>query len=414
MILIPRQGPARRRRAAKWLVAGALSALAHVVFVGLLVFLSYFRLNLPAAPRTTARPVVLRPIAAESWAQNRGEQRPQAPDAQRQAARPRPAEEKKPEQKKPEVKPDGQVVAVAPGNGQTDPNAKYLAESANKAEKQTRAKETTPFYRNAMPQRTVAKKQEGEGQDNVDEVSLGGNRGQAQDDRPLRDPSEQKAVLEVPTQEERTELAMRTPTFDGPGPQLENREEREALQGNSDRLKLQPGSAEGAFEASRGRLGEPGAPNLLPSRGVLDQILGAAANDHLKDVEEGEGTFLSTKEWKYASFFNRVKQSVGTHWNPGQELRLRDPTGVIYGGRDRYTVLSVTLNERGQVRDVYVEKSSGLDFLDLEAIRSFERAQPFPNPPPGLIGTDSMVRFSFGFFLELGGGPRMRLFRQAN
>ena len=56
----------------------------------------------------------------------------------------------------------------------------------------------------------------------------------------------------------------------------------------------------------------------------------------LDNVDEGEGTYLNTKEWKYASFFNRVKQSVSQQWNPGQQLRLRDPTGNIYGGRDRY------------------------------------------------------------------------------
>jgi len=50
---------------------------------------------------------------------------------------------------------------------------------------------------------------------------------------------------------------------------------------------------------------------------VLDKISGAAPNDHLSDVDEGTGTFLNTKEWKYASFFNRVKQSVGMHWTLG-------------------------------------------------------------------------------------------------
>jgi TonB family protein len=147
---------------------------------------------------------------------------------------------------------------------------------------------------------------------------------------------------------------------------------------------------------------------------VLDKISGAAPNDHLADVDEGEGTFLNTKEWKYSTFFNRVKQGVGMHWDPGTQVRQRDPTGNIYGGRDRYTILNVTLNERGLVKNVYVEKSCGLDFLDSEAMAAFERAQPFPNPPPGLISADSTVRFSFGFFLEMGGGPRMRLFRGAN
>ena len=32
----------------------------------------------------------------------------------------------------------------------------------------------------------------------------------------------------------------------------------------------------------------------------------------------------------------------------------------------------------------------------------------------GLLDSDATVRFSFGFFLEMGGGPRMRLFRQSN
>jgi TonB family protein len=152
----------------------------------------------------------------------------------------------------------------------------------------------------------------------------------------------------------------------------------------------------------------------MPSQAVMDKIIGAAPNDHLQDAEEGEGTFLNTREWKYASFFNRVKQNVGMHWDPNSELRRRDPTGGIYSGKDRYTLVNVTLDQKGMVQEIHVEKSSGLDFLDMEAVASFERAQPFPNPPAGLLDGDSTVRFSFGFFLEMGGGPRMRLFRQSN
>ncbi len=102
------------------------------------------------------------------------------------------------------------------------------------------------------------------------------------------------------------------------------------------------------------------------------------------------------------------------HWNPNLPLRRRDPTGTIYSGRDRVTLVSVTLNDKGALEDIRIEKSSGLDFLDMEAVASFQRAQPFPNPPSGLLEHDSKVRFSFGFYMEMGGGPRMRLFRDAN
>ena len=414
LILIPREPKPTGPRVGRWLLAAGLAILAHGGFVGLLLFLSLIRLAGPPNPRATARPVVLRPMTNQQWAQNRGEQRAESDAQQLSKASPRALEEKKKEEKKPNPKPDGQVVAVAPGNKEEDPNARYLAESANKVKKETRAKDTTAFYRNAMAQRTVQKKQEGEGQDHTDDISLGGNRGKAMDDRPTKENVEQKAILEVATQKERTELAMREPTKAGLGPEVANRDERAELKGNSERNRIQKGAAEGEQEASLGRLGEPGRPTLLPSPGVVDKIIGAAANDHLKDVEEGDGTYLNTREWKYASFFNRVKQSVGQHWNPSSQLRLRDPTGVIYGGKDRYTVLAVTLNERGMVKDIYVEKSSGIDFLDLEAVHSFERAQPFVNPPPGLFDSDAQVRFSFGFMIDMGGGPRMRLFRSAN
>ena len=64
----------------------------------------------------------------------------------------------------------------------------------------------------------------------------------------------------------------------------------------------------------------------MPSSAALDKIIGAAPNDHL-DVDQGEGTFLNTREWKYATFFNRVKQAVGRNWDPNEPLRQRDPTG---------------------------------------------------------------------------------------
>ena len=47
-------------------------------------------------------------------------------------------------------------------------------------------------------------------------------------------------------------------------------------------------------------------------------------------------------------------------------------------------MLSVTLDTEGRVRDLVVTRSSGLDFLDAEAMQAFEKAQPFSNPPRAL------------------------------
>jgi TonB family protein len=393
-------------------VALVLALVAHVAFVGLLLLLSHLQVNLPGGDKRLTRPpsaVAMRPLTADQWAKNRGQSTPSKTQV---TERPR-AQEKK-EEKKDEKKPDGQVVDVAKGNEQKAPDAKYLAEHDNKVDKETKAREQTPFYRNAMPQRTAPQSREGAGREQIEQPKMAGNNGIGQDDRPMS-PQDHKPSFEIPDAHRKQEIAMKTdPDSQGPGKQVQNRNESDEVKGNSKRLNIQQGSGAGELEGSSGRVGSPGLATLMPSQAVMDKIIGAAPNDHLQDAEEGEGTFLNTREWKYASFFNRVKQNVGMHWDPNVQLRRRDPTGAIYSGKDRYTLLNVTLDQKGMVQDIRVEKSSGLEFLDMEAIASFQRAQPFPNPPAGLLDSDATVRFSFGFFLEMGGGPRMRLFRQSH
>ncbi|RUO92775.1 energy transducer TonB [Corallococcus sp. AB018] len=405
-----RQRRARKQRGPlRYLVAGILALLAQVAFVGFVLLVSAVQANFPHEKRP-ARPtsVAVRPLTSDQWAKNRGAVTPQQ-------TKPRPTEKREPkEEKKPdETKPQGQVVDVAPGNDQQSPDAKYLAEHNNTTEKETRARDQTAFYRNAMPQRTAPQKQEGAAQDQVQPPRVSGNNGTGADDR-AQSQGGKKPVFEMPETRRKEEIAMRTdPRERGPGMAVKNQSESDATQGNAKRLRIQPGQGEESEqEGSTGRVGSPGLATLMPSQAAMDKVVGAAPNDMLRDQEEGDGTFLNTREWKYASFFNRVKQSVGMHWNPNEQLRMRDPTGNIYSGRDRQTLLTITLDERGAVKDIQVEKSSGLDFLDMEAVASFKRAQPFPNPPSGLLSQDATVRFQFGFFLEMGGGPRMRLFRQ--
>jgi TonB family protein len=406
----------RRRRLPRGLRALLLSAGVHLALV--LALWAWGAVSPAPAPRSASLPVLpqevaLQALSPEQWEHNRG------PTAQPRTAPERAlAERKAPASPKaPEARPEGQVVDVAPGNDQVAPDAKYLAESNNRVLKQTRAKEQTPHYRNAMPHRTATQASEGQGADAVQQAQRAGNEGVGDDDRPLTDEARRRMALEIPDVRRQEELALR-PDPIGPGarPEIANRAESAEVRGNAERLRIQAGDPTEHDEGSaQGRSGSPGVAHLAPSMAVLDKVAGAAANDHLRDVEEGQSTFLNTREWKYATFFNRVKQSVSTQWRPGEELRQRDPTFKLYGGRDRHTVVHVTLDDRGRLKEIFVEKSSGLDFLDLEAIRSFERAQPFPNPPAGLVAQDATIRFSFAFFVEMEGGPaRTRLFRRAN
>jgi len=124
-------------------------------------------------------------------------------------------------------------------------------------------------------------------------------------------------------------------------------------------------------------------------------------------VEGGDGEgqpVLDVRSWKFAGFFNLMKQKVKAKWDPMAAARERDPTDSRYFNKDRTTVLSVTLNPQGSITDIRVARSSGLDFLDQTAIDAFEKAQPFMNPPPGLADARGDIRFTFGFHVSTGGG----------
>ena len=135
------------------------------------------------------------------------------------------------------------------------------------------------------------------------------------------------------------------------------------------------------------------------------EMLGdGGSNDYLRDVAEGEKTLLNRKRTRYWAFFDRVKREVSKQWSPVSEYRKRDPHGNVYGVKDRYSTVDVTLNGDGTVRRLYLSRGSGLEFFDDEAVRALKSAGPFHNPPEGLKDEDGLVHFTFGFYFEISSG----------
>jgi TonB family protein len=281
------------------------------------------------------QPVSLRAIDLHRWELNRGRFGPPLPLPPRRFA-PQPA-----------PLPIGQVVDVARGNGEVDPNAQYLAESNNRVRKQTRARVQTATRAASTPS---------------------------------------------------TRSSEPKPERQTPSPAQSLVAERERL----DRLL----DAEGGRRFSLLGAREEGPPAAAAQEATPEtsdtpaaEGGGGSSADDLAQLEAGDGTFLNTREWKYAAFFNRLKQAVGAHWDPGGRLHSRDPAGRRFGALDRLTVVDVTLRPDGSLYQIFVAQTSGLDFLDQEAVHAFEQAQPFMNPPAGLV-RDGYVHFAFGFKLS--------------
>jgi TonB family protein len=155
----------------------------------------------------------------------------------------------------------------------------------------------------------------------------------------------------------------------------------------------------------------PGVASLVPSQEEVARAVGSGTQDYLRDVDEGEETALNAKKWKFATFFNRVKEQVRDHWKPVEEYRRRDPSGAIYGAQDRLTQVHVQLRPDGSLSKVSLAQTCGVDFLDDTAMEAFKQAQPFPNPPRQLVQASGFIDFDFGFYLEISGSPRVRFLR---
>ena len=422
-------GPSLRRvRGRPWtgwrILVGAILSLAVNALVLWVVQIDWTKLK--AFPAEGPRSVSMAPLSASNWEANRQitdgnkpapaapQRRPaQAPpQAQAQAQKPPPQQPQQqvPAQPQPQQPPQraaAQVVDVAPTTSPDKPppaNTRFLAESNNTVEKETISRFRQLDYKKAAPQPTqnkVSPQQPGpRGPQAIADAKPGAEGG---DTRKAGAPGK---IPEAAPKAAPDKLAMAV----SPDGKLEAKQPVEAADRKKTPVEEQLGEGgEGGQGASRA--GPPGGkPILTPSSAFYDKLTAAPAPDHVEGVDVGDSTFLNTREWKYAGFFNRVKQAVAENWDPMREARPRDPDGSRYFFKDRTTVLAVTLDDKGSVTAIKVAQGSGLPFLDQSAIEAFERAQPFMNPPQGLADAHGEIRFTFGFHIETGGGG-FRFFR---
>jgi len=361
-------------------LAAGLSLLLNLFF---LLRLDLSWLDQATAPR---RAVSMSPLTARDWEQNRavaGQTKP--PQVQRLPAPP--PVPPPPDQAK------GQVVRVAPPREppkEPPKDARFLAEHDSAVEKETRSRLAANGLGRPAPVPTSPLKPE-----------------------PLRGPRGQADAGEQPKAESKPPEPPRKLAFDWrPGKALR----QEAL-----RRPEQPEEAPAPAPApSRpGEKGLPGAdgttlpPELRPSAAAYQALAGGPAADHLPDVEEGDATFLNTREWRYAGYFNLITERVDEQWvtTGRREVEQRDPSGQRFLYKDRLAVLDVTLDDHGSVRNVRVVRSTGVDFLDRVAMDMFRRAETFANPPKGIIDARGQINFAFGINF-IGVSPSMGLMRR--
>ncbi len=125
--------------------------------------------------------------------------------------------------------------------------------------------------------------------------------------------------------------------------------------------------------------------------------------DYIKELDPGLETMLSTKEFKYYTYFSRIRQQLNQHWTP---LVRRKVKQIYKSGRsiassdDMITRCLVTLDKGGKLIRIQIIGDSGIRELDEAAVEAFRAAAPFPNPPQGMVDDDGTIKIRWDFILE--------------
>ena len=149
----------------------------------------------------------------------------------------------------------------------------------------------------------------------------------------------------------------------------------------------------------------PGFSFTAKSQHQQSQMVGQESQspDHLKDVKTGIQTLLSTREFVYYAYYQRIRTKIRHHWEP----LIRDKVRKVFksgrsiaSARDRITQVIIILNPQGSLINVQILGESGVKDLDDAAIEAFRAAEPFPNPPKGIVEGDGTIKIRWDFVLE--------------
>lgn len=167
-------------------------------------------------------------------------------------------------------------------------------------------------------------------------------------------------------------------------------------------------------EVSSQKLGSFGIPIINHLKDVAkDQELpdtdrpwadeGERFQDYVKGIKEGNRTALNTKEYVFFGYFQRIRERLDRAWVPILRERL---VKYHYSGRtlasdmNHSTKVLVVLNPHGEIIKVQVLSESGTRDLDDAAVRAFNEAGPFPNPPQGIVDKNGEIQIPWEFILR--------------
>jgi TonB family protein len=127
---------------------------------------------------------------------------------------------------------------------------------------------------------------------------------------------------------------------------------------------------------------------------------GGALDDFYPDFKRGVHTYLNVLRHPDVEYFVRLKRAFKIAFNPTPSLREHfSHNRVTRGSVD--VVLGVSVDGSGNLRELFVFRSSSIPSYDREAMRTVRSSAPFSTPPSKFIDDDGLLRMSWTFTVYL-------------
>src|SRR3989338_2737695 len=98
------------------------------------------------------------------------------------------------------------------------------------------------------------------------------------------------------------------------------------------------------------------------------------------DFRVGAKTYLNVLRYPDVDYFVRLKRVFKTTWNPEPALRQDFLNNQVARGSVE-VVLGVSVDQKGELAELFVLRSSGMPAYDQEALRTIRASSPFSLPP---------------------------------
>lgn len=142
---------------------------------------------------------------------------------------------------------------------------------------------------------------------------------------------------------------------------------------------------------------------LSQDRVLANEEVSQQAQEYVKGFKEGDSTLLNTKEFIFYGYFQRIRERLDYAWNNSlkEHLLKHYRAGRQLASEIDYTTrLLVMLNRVGEIVRVLVLEESGTRTLDDAAVKAFNQAGPFPNPPKGMVDQSGTITVRWDFILK--------------